>query len=143
MDDNNGSGELHMYKANPGILPSAIGNIPPLDDQLTMAYEFSEILKSTIKNKVFCQLENGYFELVPNDTRKGDIIVAISSPYRALVLRGITKEPVTMVDGVDGNAGNGLIGRLIGTAYVHGIMDDKAFDDFKSGMHQEQAIYIV
>jgi len=72
-----------------------------------------------IKGRVFCELGNGYFGVVPEDTVPGDMIAVVRGSILSIVVRKMDEETKKGIEGLESKIG----WRLIGTAYVQGIMD--------------------
>ena len=77
--------------------------------------------------------------MVPEDSAEGDCIVMVHGSRLPIVIRQLNQELTANVQAMNGEIG----WQLIGTAYVHGIMDGELWEDVEKGISVEETIYVV
>lgn len=77
--------------------------------------------------------------MITEDTIEGDIIAIVHGSFFPIILRRMDEESKRMLCGLE----DMTAWRMIGTAYVHGIMAGEAWNDIEDGKRTEQTIYLV
>ena len=129
-----GMGE-HLEPENTAPTIDSDDRVVPTNQKNT----FSAYLKRNIIGRVFSQLENGYFAMVPENSAVGDRVAMVCGSRLPIILRREKQEHTDSMKGMKGKVG----WRLIGTAYVHGIMDGELWEDFEKGLLSVEHMYLV
>ena len=96
-------------------------------------------LEKRIVGRVFSQLKNGCFAMVPEDSAEGDCIAMVHGSRVSIVIRQLNQELTAKVQAINGKIG----WQLIGTAYLHGIIDRELWEDVEKGIRVEETICVV
>lgn len=120
-------------KRSYAINDSSDSNASPLGNA------FATELEKRIKGRVFAQLENEYFAMVPEYSEKGDYIAMVHGSRLPVILRRVSREETASIKGIAGE----LAWKFIGTAYVHGIMNGEVWEDVKKGLLEEEAMFLI
>jgi Heterokaryon incompatibility protein (HET) len=100
---------------------------------------FSTQLKRRIVGRVFSQLKNRCFAMVPAGSAEGDCIAMVHGSRLPIVVRQVNQELTAKIQAMNGKIG----WQLIGTAYVHGIMDGEVWEDVGKGIHMVDTMCVV
>jgi hypothetical protein len=101
--------------------------------------KFALELSHTIKERKFGRLENGFFSMVPENTVQGDVVAVVHGAKLPIVIRRLSDQETAKLQGYEGK----VVWRLIGTTYVHGIMDGEVFGLIEKGVFLEEVIHLA
>ncbi|KAF4628844.1 hypothetical protein G7Y89_g9300 [Cudoniella acicularis] len=89
-----------------------------------------DVLGSHLHGWSFCKTSKGHLGWIPNIACPGDSIHVVAGSSLPLILRNTEEGEVSISDlGVDSWENRHTFFRLVGTAYIHGIMDGEAIED--------------
>ncbi|KAH8588487.1 heterokaryon incompatibility protein-domain-containing protein [Bisporella sp. PMI_857] len=111
----------------------------PDSDATPFRNTFATQLEKRIVGRVFSQLKNGCFAMVPENSAEGDCIAMVHGSRLPIVIRQVNQELIAKIQAMSGEIG----WQLIGTAYVHGIMDGELWEDVEKGIRVEETMCIV
>ena len=111
----------------------------PDSDTTPFRNAFATRLEKRIVGRVFSQLKNGCFAMVPEDSAEGDCIAMVHGSRLPIVIRQASQELTANIQAMSGEIG----WQLIGTAYVHGIMDGELWEDVEKGIRVEETMCVV
>lgn len=126
----------NQYLALTGRVPPAEAEDPTWAETFRGHPGFANIfnLSSDIKNGLvgwrFCVTSRGYMGMVPAHSEKGDKVSVLFGADVPLIMRQISET-------------GGRHFRLIGAAYVYGIMHGEAMDELDKGNLQQQTFTLI
>jgi hypothetical protein len=96
--------------------------------QIHMAQFFFSAIRRAIIGRRFCETGNDRLGLVPRGAEVGDLACVVHGGQSPLLMRPVKKDD-----------GSGLKFKLVGTCYIHGLMDGEAFD---LGLPQQDIVLV-
>lgn len=113
--------------------------------------KFLDCLGEVSEGKSFCITQNGSMVMVSGEVDVGDVVFVPRNCSCPFVIRPLLDTQYRLENSLsEGNegSGNGLVGaalkyRLVGPAYVHGIMDGEFIGAMRGQKLDERVVFLV
>ncbi len=96
-------------------------------------------VKNRIRGRLFSRIGNGCFGMEPEESIQVDSITVVRGSNIPVVIRRATTEDLEYFQGLNGNS----VWKLVGIAYIHGVMDGEVWESGWKELLTEDAICLI